>query len=70
MTKIFLLLFSGVKFGKLFTTGGTMLISVVAYSWIFGWGYAVGFVALLFVHEMGHYVLNHDHFDHENWCQL
>ncbi|HPV24801.1 MAG TPA: site-2 protease family protein, partial [Casimicrobium sp.] len=49
MTKLLLLLFSGAKLGKLFTTGGTMLISVVAYAWIFGWGYAAGFVALMFV---------------------
>ena len=55
MTKLLLLLFSGLKFGKIFTTAGTMLISVVAYAFIFGWGYAVGFVALIFVHEMGHY---------------
>jgi Zn-dependent protease len=33
-----------------------MLLSVFAYAWIFGWWYAVGFVALIFVHEMGHYV--------------
>lgn len=56
MIKLFLLLLSGAKFGKLLTTGGTMFISVVAYAFIFGWGYAVGFVFLLFVHEMGHYV--------------
>ncbi len=56
MIKLLLLLLSGVKLGKLFTTGGSMLISVVVYAWIFGWGYAVGFVALLFVHEMGHYL--------------
>jgi Zn-dependent protease len=55
MGKLLLLLLSGVKLGKLFTTGGTMLISVVVYAWIFGWGYAIGFVLLLFVHEMGHY---------------
>jgi Zn-dependent protease len=54
--KILLLLLSGAKLGKLFTTGGTMLISVVIYAFIFGWKYAVGFVALLFVHEMGHYI--------------
>ena len=54
--KILLLLLSGLKFGKLLTTGGTMLISIVAYSFIFGWPYAVGFVLLIFVHEMGHYV--------------
>ncbi|WP_243369888.1 site-2 protease family protein [Microvirga solisilvae] len=53
--KLLLLLFAGLKFGKLFTTGGTMLVSVVAYAWIFGWWYAVGFVGLLFIHEMGHY---------------
>jgi Zn-dependent protease len=56
MLKILLLLLSGAKLGKLLTTGGTMLISVVLYAFIFGWKYAVGFVALLFVHEMGHYV--------------
>ena len=33
-----------------------MLISVFAYSFIFGWRYAVGFVLLIFVHEMGHYL--------------
>ncbi len=54
--KLLLLLFTGLKFGKLFTTGGTMLVSMVAYAWVFGWWYAVGFVGLLFVHEMGHYV--------------
>lgn len=56
MTKLFLLLFSGLKFGKFFLTGGTMLLSVAAYALVFGWRYAAGFVALLFVHEMGHYL--------------
>lgn len=56
MIKLLLLLLSGAKLGKLLTTGGTMLISVVAYAWIFGWRYAVGFVVLLFVHEAGHYI--------------
>lgn len=54
--KLLLLLLSGAKFGKLLTTGGTMLISLVAYAWLFGWRYAAGFIALLFVHEMGHYL--------------
>ncbi len=54
--KLLLLLFSGLKFGKLLTTGGTMLLSVLAYSFVFGWWYAVGFVLLIFVHEMGHYI--------------
>jgi Zn-dependent protease len=54
--KLLLLLFSGLKFGKILTTGGTMLLSVVVYAFIFGWWYAVGFVALIFVHEMGHFL--------------
>jgi Zn-dependent protease len=41
---------------KLLSTGGTMLLSVAAYALVWGWRFAVGFVALLFVHEMGHYV--------------
>lgn len=56
MIKLFLLLFSAAKFGKLLTMGGTMLFSMLAYSWIFGWRYAVGFVLLILFHELGHYV--------------
>jgi Zn-dependent protease len=56
MIKLLMLLLSGAKFGKLLTTGGTMLVSLVVYAWIFGWRYAAGFIALLFVHEMGHYI--------------
>lgn len=54
--KLLLLLFGGLKFGKLLTTVGTMLLSIAVYAWIFGIWYAVGFVALIFVHEMGHYI--------------
>jgi Zn-dependent protease len=39
---------------KLFTTSATMLVSVAAYSLIWGWTFALGFVLLLLVHEMGH----------------
>ena len=53
---LLLLLLSGAKFGKLLTTGGTMLISVIAYAFVFGWRYAVGFVVLMFGHESGHYI--------------
>jgi Zn-dependent protease len=41
---------------KLLTTMGTMLVSVAAYSFLFGWSFAVGFVILLLVHEMGHVI--------------
>ena len=56
MLKLLALLLSGANLGKLFTTGGTMLLSVVLYAFIYGWRYVVGFVALLFVHEMGHFI--------------
>ena len=41
---------------KLLTTLGTMLVSLAAYSFVFGWQFAAGFVVLLFVHEMGHVI--------------
>jgi Zn-dependent protease len=41
---------------KVLTTAGSMLVSVAAYALIWGWRFGAGFVALLFVHEMGHYV--------------
>lgn len=56
MVKLLLVLLSAGKLGKLLLSGGTMLLSVVAYAFVFGWRYAVGFVALIFVHEMGHYL--------------
>ncbi|WP_428309757.1 site-2 protease family protein [Hydrocarboniphaga sp.] len=56
MIKLLLLLLSGAKFGKLALTGGTMLLSMAVYAWIWGWPYAVGFVLMILVHEMGHYV--------------
>ena len=45
-----------IKGVKIFTTAGTMLVSVAAYSFIWGWKFAVGFVLLLLVHEMGHVI--------------
>ncbi len=43
------------QIGK-FKTFITMLISIWAYAMFWGWSFAVGFVALLFIHEMGHVV--------------
>jgi Zn-dependent protease len=34
----------------------SMLVSVAAYALLWGWSFAAGFVALLFVHEAGHWV--------------
>ena len=54
-TLIFLLL-SSLKWRKLATTGGTMLLSLGVYAMVWGWRYAAGIIILLFVHEMGHYI--------------
>jgi Zn-dependent protease len=51
--KFILVALKGVKF---LTTSVSMLVSIGAYALIWGWKFAVGFVALLFVHEMGHYI--------------
>jgi len=39
---------------KVFTTGASMLVSIAAYAWIWGLPFAIGFVLLIFVHELGH----------------
>jgi Zn-dependent protease len=39
---------------KVFTTSATMLVSIGAYALLWGWKFAVGFVLLLLVHELGH----------------
>ena len=54
--KTLLLLLTTLKLGKVALTAGTMLLSIVTYSLIFGWQYAVGFVLLIFCHEMGHFL--------------
>jgi Zn-dependent protease len=41
---------------KLFATAGTMAVSIVAYGSIWGLAFGAGFVALIFVHEMGHVI--------------
>jgi Zn-dependent protease len=41
---------------KLLATAGTMLVSLVAYGSIWGFPFALGFVLLLLVHEMGHVI--------------
>jgi Zn-dependent protease len=41
---------------KILTTSASMLVSIAAYALIWGWAFAVGFVLLLLVHEMGHVI--------------
>jgi Zn-dependent protease len=54
-TKLKALLFLLPK-AKFLTTSGSMLVSIVAYQLIFGWAFAVGFVLLLLLHELGHVI--------------
>ncbi|WP_411682058.1 site-2 protease family protein [Clostridium thailandense] len=49
----FLLVF--LKLGKLASTFGSMLVMIWIYAKLHGWVFGVGFVLLLFMHEMGHY---------------
>ncbi|HET8979541.1 MAG TPA: site-2 protease family protein [Solirubrobacteraceae bacterium] len=51
--KAILLLLGNVK---LLTTAGTMAVSVAAYATIWGFSFAIGFVILLLVHELGHVI--------------
>ena len=51
--KTALLLLGKVKF---LTTSASMLVSVAAYALIWGWKFGAVFVALLFIHEIGHVI--------------
>jgi Zn-dependent protease len=41
---------------KVLSTSATALVSVAAYALIWTWKFALGFVILLFIHEMGHVI--------------
>jgi Zn-dependent protease len=42
---------------KVLVLVGSMAVSVLAYAQLWGWRFALGFVLLIFVHEMGHVVV-------------
>ena len=50
------LVFAGAKWGFVLLKFSSIFIAVAAYALIFGWKFAVGFVLLIFVHELGHYI--------------
>jgi Zn-dependent protease len=56
MAGLITLLFSLFKFGKIGGTLLTMLIALAVYTSMFGWQYAAGFIILIFIHEMGHFL--------------
>jgi Zn-dependent protease len=39
---------------KILLTAGSMLVSIAAYTWLWGLSFAIGFVLLILVHELGH----------------
>lgn len=49
-------IFSLMKYSKFFLSLGSVALSIGAYAMLYGWRFAVGFIALIFFHEMGHYV--------------
>jgi len=59
---IIALVFLVIKFGgvllkfKILVTGASMLVSIAAYAWLWGLPFAIGFVVLIFVHELGHVI--------------
>jgi Zn-dependent protease len=46
---------------KAFTVVGSMAVSLAAYGSVWGWKFALGFVLLLAVHELGHVVVLRAH---------
>lgn len=50
----FILIF--LKLGKFASTLVSMLLMIVVYAKMYGWAFGLGFVLLLFIHEMGHYL--------------
>jgi Zn-dependent protease len=38
-------------------TGGTMLLTIWVYSMFYGWKFAIGFVLLILIHELGHMIM-------------
>jgi Zn-dependent protease len=45
-----------VKFGFAFAKFASVFVAVGGYALIWGWKFAIGFVGLIFVHELGHFV--------------
>jgi Zn-dependent protease len=45
-----------VKFGFAFAKFATIFVAVAAYALLWPWQFALGFVLLIFVHELGHFV--------------
>lgn len=49
-------IFKIAKLSKVVFSAGTIVLSIATYAMLYGWKFAVGFVGLIFCHEMGHYI--------------
>ncbi len=54
--KLLILLLTSAKLGKLAISVGSMLLTIWIYAAIYGFPFAAGFVAMILIHEMGHYL--------------
>jgi Zn-dependent protease len=54
--KLLLLLLTSLKLGKVLISVGSMLLTIWIYATIYGLPFAAGFVGMIFVHEMGHFI--------------
>jgi len=54
--KLLILLLTSAKLGKLAVSVGSMLLTIWVYASIYGLPFAAGFVLMILIHEMGHYV--------------
>jgi len=52
--KFLLIGLKALPFAKILLTSGTMLLSMAVYAWSMGIPFAVGFVVMILIHELGH----------------
>jgi Zn-dependent protease len=56
-----------IKFGWIGLKFASMFIAIGGYALIWGWKFGVGFVALIFIHEMGHWLEARRQGLHPSW---
>jgi Zn-dependent protease len=54
--KLLILLLTSLKLGKVLISVGSMLLTIWIYATIYGFPFAAGFVGMIFIHEMGHFI--------------
>ena len=53
--RLLLIALGSLKFGKVLISVGSMLLTIWVYAALYGLPFAAGFVAMLLIHELGHY---------------